>query len=571
MKKLLMLILSLSMATVALTACDLDSLFDTTSEVSSNVSTSSEELPSDDASETPSDSYEEPSESTEPEKQEFTVTFQQAGQQDVVLTVEEGATVAEEDIPTPVQEAGYTIVWNAEELAQLNNISANVTVSTVKTANTYTVTFESEGVDAPAAKSVTYNTEVVLDALEREGYTFDGWFIKDTATQVVSGPWTIANDVTLVAKWTEKGKATITFVYADGTADASTWVYVNNDLTNVPNPQEVAKTGYTVDTKWYADSECTTEANFENITASMTVYAKVTANTYTITYAANGGTVASETQDVVYDSEVTLAVPTRANYTFNNWTDASGKVVTDGVWQTANNVTLTANWTENAKATITFVYADGTTDNSMWVYVNNDLTNVPNPQDKGKVGYTVDANWYTDNTYTTVANFANITASMTVYAKATAKTYTVQLNADGGTGVAATMTATYGEEVTLDMPTKEGYNFLGWYDGDTFVAKDAAFTWNYDNDNMTLTAKWTAKTYTVTLNLNGGEGAATSMTVTYGAAYELPTPVRDEYTFIGWKYNGTLIASNGTWTYDAAGETIEFVAEWKAEEWTQNY
>jgi hypothetical protein len=64
MKKLLMLILSLSMATVALTSCDLDSLFDTTSEVSSNVSTASEELPSDDASETPSDSSEEPSEST---------------------------------------------------------------------------------------------------------------------------------------------------------------------------------------------------------------------------------------------------------------------------------------------------------------------------------------------------------------------------------------------------------------------------------------------------------------------------------------------------------------------------
>ena len=44
----------------------------------------------------------------------------------------------------------------------------------------------------------------------------------------------------------------------------------------------------------------------------------------------------------------------------------------------------------------------------------------------------------------------------------------------------------------------------------------------------------------------------------------------DEYMFIGWKYNGTVIANNGTWTYDA-GETIELVAEWKPESWTENY
>ena len=702
MKKLLMLILSLSMATVAFTSCNFNELFQDAS---------------DSISSAPTSSVEEPVESVEPEKNEYTVTFQQAGQEDVVVTVEEGAAVSEADIPTPVQEEGYTIAWKADDLAQLANVTGNITVTTEKTANTYTITFEvGEDIVFPATKTVTYDAEVTLSAPERAGYTFAGWYIKDTDTQVVSGAWKIANDVTLTAAWTENAKATITFVYADGSSDASTQVYVNTALTDIPNPQTVAKVGYTVDTNWYTDSACTTVANFTNITENMTVYAKATANTYTITYNANGGTVANATQSVVYDSNVTLAVPTRDNYTFNNWKDSAGNIITDGAWTIANDVTLTASWTEMGKATITFVYADGSSDDSTQVYVNTDLTNVPDPQTKAKVGYTVDtnwyadsacttvasftnitasmtvyakatantytitynanggtvanatqsvvydsnvtlavptrenytfnnwkdsagnivtngkwtiannvtltadwtemgkatitfvyadgstdsstqvyiggsltgaqildptskavtgytidANWYTDNTYATVASFDNITASMTVYAKKTVKNYTVQLNTNGGTGVAASFNVNYNETITLDIPSKAGYNFLGWYDGENFVAKDSEIKWTYDNSNMTLTAKWEAKTYKVTLDPNGGSVSVTTMEIKYGESYTLPTPTNGDATFAGWKQNGTTIPVTGTWTYTAAGENVKLVASWQESDWTQNY
>ena len=569
MKKLLMLILSLSMAAATFTSCALlDELFapesGITSESTADVSDSSEAPASDSSEDSTSDSIED-------EKQEYAVTFQQAGQEDVVVTVTEGDTLAEADIPAPVQEEGYTTVWKAEDLEKLTNISGNVTVVAVKTANSYTITFEAEGVDAPAAQTVTYNSNVELNDLEREGYIFEGWFIKDTTTKVASGIWTIANDVTLTASWTEMGKATITFVYADGTADASTQVYVNTNLANVPNPQTKAKEGYSIDTNWYLDSACTQVASFENITASMTVYAKATANTYTITYNANGGTVTPATQNVVFDSNVTLAVPTRDNYTFNNWKDADGNVVADGKWTIANDVTLTANWTEMSKATITFVYADGTTATAQ-VYVGGSLAaaDVLDPTAKAVTGYIVDANWYTDSTYTTVATFENITTSTSVYAKKTAKTYTVQLNADGGTGVTDSFTVTYGATITLNVPTKVGYTFNGWYNGDSFVAKDEAISWNYDNDSLTLTAKWTAKTYTVTLKTTIGSVSTTTMVMTYGEAYELPTLTDNEASFIGWKLNGTLIPTSGVWTY-ADSEEVELVAEWKEDSWTQNY
>ena len=561
MKKLLMLILSLSMATVALTSCNgFNELFESTPESSSSAPTSSVDIP---------EESETPSESTEDEKSEYTVTFQQAGQADVTMTVEEGSTIAEADIPTPVQEEGYTIVWKADELAQLTNISGNVTVTADKTANTYTITYNANGgTVASATQEVTYDSNVTLAVPTRDNYTFNNW--TDANGKVITdGAWKIAGDVTLTANWTENGKAGITFVYADASTEAKE-VYVNTALTDIPNPQAVSKTGYAVDANWYTDSACTTVADFTKVTENMTVYAKVTANTYTITYNANGGTVASTTQDVVYDSNVTLAVPTRDNYTFNNWKDGAGNVISNGKWTIASDVTLTANWTENEKVMVTFVYADGTTENSEYFYVGGSLTNIPATTKKLVTGYDIDENWYTDSTFTTVANFNNVSASMTVYAKKVEKTYTVQLNANGGTGAAASFNVKYGATVTLDVPSKTGYTFLGWYDGDTLVAKDTAITWTYDNANMTLTAKWQANTYTVTLN-NGT--TTTTMEVTFGAAYTLPTPTKEGFTFKGWTKDGIAFDAEGTWNY-AMGATL--VATWEENkesdgDWTQNY
>ena len=59
------------------------------------------------------------------------------------------------------------------------------------------------------------------------------------------------------------------------------------------------------------------------------------------------------------------------------------------------------------------------------------------------------------------------------------------------------------------------------------------------------------------------------ITVTYGEAYELPEPVRSEFTFEYWTYNGVKIEMEGTWNIDA--ENIELVAKWDSSEWTGNY
>ena len=80
---------------------------------------------------------------------------------------------------------------------------------------------------------------------------------------------------------------------------------------------------------------------------------------------------------------------------------------------------------------------------------------------------------------------------------------------------------------SVEFPAFErtGYTFAGWTPTGTTISQDTTFT-----------AQWTANTYTVKLNLNGGtivEGNLTSYT--YGIGATLPTTVtREGYTFEGW-------------------------------------
>ena len=78
--------------------------------------------------------------------------------------------------------------------------------------------------------------------------------------------------------------------------------------------------------------------------------------------------------------------------------------------------------------------------------------------------------------------------------------------------------------------------------------------------NLTLTANWTANTYTVTFNPNGGSVSPTTKTVTYDSAYgTLPTPTRAGYTFAGWSKN--MFNPNLTYGYSSCtrnGETFTF-------------
>lgn len=116
--------------------------------------------------------------------------------------------------------------------------------------------------------------------------------------------------------------------------------------------------------------------------------------------------------------------------------------------------------------------------------------------------------------------------------------YTVSYNANGGSGAPSSQTKWKNQALTLSStkPTRTGYAFQGWAtsaSGGVAYAAGASYT---ANASVTLYAVWKANTYTVSYNANGGSGAPSSQTKTYGAALALSStkPTRTNYTFKGW-------------------------------------
>lgn len=91
-----------------------------------------------------------------PEPETYTVTFVQSGQDDVVRTVEAGGTLT--DVPEPVAKTGYTVTWDRSDFT---NITQNLTVHAVETANKYTLTYDADGgTVTPSGIEVTFGTAV---------------------------------------------------------------------------------------------------------------------------------------------------------------------------------------------------------------------------------------------------------------------------------------------------------------------------------------------------------------------------------------------------------------------------
>ncbi len=110
--------------------------------------------------------------------------------------------------------------------------------------------------------------------------------------------------------------------------------------------------------------------------------------------------------------------------------------------------------------------------------------------------------------------------SKTLYAVFTANTYKIAFNNNGGTGSMDTITCTYDKDCTLTKNafTKTGYTFAGWSktsDGEIEYTNNETVKNLVTSGNITLYAKWTANTYTITYNANGGTGTMNKTTCVY--------------------------------------------------------
>ena len=250
----------------------------------------------------------------------------------------------------------------------------------------------------------------------------------------------------------------------------------------------------------------------EKVTTSKPYYLSLTAN-YTVTFDTDGGSEV-KSQTVAYGGQAAVPVaPAKPGYTFAGWY-LDGKAY-DFDAPVTENLTLTANWTVN-RYTITFDTDGG----SAIAPITQDYgTAVTAPAEPTRTGYTF-AGW------TPEIPAAMPAEDLTIKAKWTVNQYTLTFDTDGGSAIAP-ITQDYGTAVTAPAdPTRTGYTFAGWTP-EIPAAMPA--------EDLTIKAKWTVNTYTITYDLDGGtaEGNPASYTVESGAI-TLAEPAKPGYTFTGW-------------------------------------
>lgn len=192
----------------------------------------------------------------------------------------------------------------------------------------------------------------------------------------------------------------------------------------------------------------------------------------------------------------------------------------------------------------------------------------------GSASKTIDVVFKNYNSDTGASSSKTISLSVSVPAWTS---YTVAYNANGGTGAPTSQTKWKDQALTLSStkPTRTGYTFKCWCPSvnETSVKYSPGGSYT-TNASITLYAIWTANTYTVSYNANGGSGAPAQQTKTYGKTLVLSTtkPTRTGYDFKGWGTSSTDTsvdyASGANYTNNAA---ITLYAIWELKTYTVSY
>ncbi|MBR4501916.1 MAG: InlB B-repeat-containing protein [Clostridia bacterium] len=475
---------------------------------------------------------------------------------------------------------GYTFAgWETENGVSVTGSTTLVlardhTVYGRWTPNTYQVLFKyGYGTGDVLQTTVTYGKPYgTLPWAIKEGYTFGGWMLENGSIVTADTLVSTARDHELRAKW-DPLSFTVSFDPLGGSSASSITVSYGETYGTLPSS---TKRGHTFD-GWYTQPEggsLITETTTVSILADTVLYAHWTPMSFTLHFAANGGTVSPESKTVVFGSPYgELPVAYKEGYVFSGWRYGGLTINEQTIFTTPFDTTVIAQWTPKQYA---IIFSPGTgsgTAFTLWKNHNEDII-LPGCT-FAKEGH-VFSGWALDPGSTT-ADYAAETAfsrneRTTLYAVWSPLQYTVSFDVNGADAAVAPIQVTHGGTYgSLPSVKRTGYEFKGWYRGQPDDASSVR-VYSYTpvkNENHTLTASWQLRKWLIVFHPNGGTFSIEAVWKTWGVPISLPEdiPEKTGYRFVGWSLNSTGTQPDylpgGRYSTDTEEDHVMLYAIWE--------
>jgi uncharacterized repeat protein (TIGR02543 family) len=447
------------------------------------------------------------------------------------------------------------------------------------TGTTYSITYDSNTaisglvpIDSSLySASESANIRGNENSLVKTGYSFSGWTELANGSGTVYSPSNTATiamsqNRTLYAKWTA---TTFPVVFDSNTATSgsmSNQTYTAGTALALTS-NGFSKTGYAF-AGWATTSGGTvTYSDAQSLTLyeTSTVYAKWTAQNYSVTFDSNtatSGTMSNQSFTAGTGQALTTNGFTKTGFTFNGWATTSGGAVVYS--NTASitiysDITLYANWASNSDWRIDYdgnSNTGGTIPDFQSVTRTLPIATRTNSGALARTGYLFDGwNSNSGGTGTPYATGETITpiANTVLYAKWVATSFPISFDsntATSGTMSNQTYTAGTGQALTGIGFNKTGFSFAGWATsaGGSVVYTDSQTVTLYET--ATVYAKWTSGTFSLTFDSNTAtSGDMSNQSFTAGTAQAITSNgfSKSSFTFAGWSSTsgGSVEYTNG--------------------------
>jgi uncharacterized repeat protein (TIGR02543 family) len=294
-------------------------------------------------------------------------------------------------LPVGAQAADAVAVPPTREgaVATTSPSSSRGDLSTMATSlGIYVLSFDSCGGAQFAPRLVVKHVKLgLLPTPVKTGYTFQGWYTSESGGSKKTAASTLTKSTVLYAHW--KGRTyTLSFDPNGGILNASKSKKVTYGKA-VGRPPTPKRAGYHL-TGWYTARSGGLKYDAGTVYQQLkdtVLYARWTANRYTLSFDPNGGTVSASAKELTFGAAVgSLPTPEREGYGFQGWyTTKTGATRIDAgtKYGFSKNTKVYARWAAN-KYTLTFDPNGGTVSvPSKKVTFNGKIGNLPTPKCTG--------------------------------------------------------------------------------------------------------------------------------------------------------------------------------------------